>query len=109
MKITIEIPDWAEERHIYIMAGIELLAKREVGQPLMIKTRRCRACGKCCMDLLSGHPMGLSEEGHCAHLTKEPGANDMYVCGMHSHRPFGCCVADPTKVLDCPIKYKVTE
>jgi hypothetical protein len=109
MKIEIEIPEWAEERHIYVMAGIELLAKKEYCKPLMIKTERCNACGKCCMDLPPKHPMGVTEEGWCNYLVKEPGNNNMYVCGMYSHRPFGCCVAEPYNIPDCPVKYEVIE
>lgn len=63
MKIEFEVPDWAIGRHIYIFAGNELLAKKEVrivhenGEhvakylPLKIKPEdgRCTGCGSCCI------------------------------------------------------------
>ena len=64
MQITIDIPDWAKERHIYVFAGDELLAIQEihtvhqdgehvlVRQPLRVKPDdgRCNGCGVCCND-----------------------------------------------------------
>ena len=60
--ITVDIPEWAKERNIYVFAGRELLASQEVliihqdgkhvpvRQPLMIKPEdgRCTGCGSCC-------------------------------------------------------------
>jgi len=60
--IELEIPAWAKNRHIYIFAGDELLAFKEVRivhhegehvpirQPLIVKTHdgRCTGCGTCC-------------------------------------------------------------
>lgn len=62
--ITMDIPEWAKDKHIFIFAGSELLAKKEVRvirqdgklvtvrQPLMIKSEdgRCDGCGICCED-----------------------------------------------------------
>jgi hypothetical protein len=105
MKIEVEIPDEYAVRHIYIMAGIEPVAKKEVGKEWAVKTDSCSMCGKCCMDLPPHHPMGLTEEGHCVHLEKE---NDTtYICGMRIHRPLGCCLADPTWRDDCSVRYEV--
>lgn len=30
-KITIELPEWAEGRHIYVLASVELLVVKYVG------------------------------------------------------------------------------
>lgn len=64
-KITLEIPKWAFGRHIYILAGTELLGKMEFRRekiredrllikeyylPLKVKPNdgRCNGCGDCC-------------------------------------------------------------
>ena len=40
MKITLDIPEWGEKRHIYIFAGREVIARKLVDQPLKIETPR---------------------------------------------------------------------
>ena len=63
MKITLDIPEWAIGKHIYILAGQELLAIKEARVkkdhtifylPLKVKPEkgRCVGCGSCCK---SGH------------------------------------------------------
>jgi hypothetical protein len=87
MKIEIEIPDWADERHIYIMAGIELVAYKLLYEPWHVKTARCIMCGACCMNLkLSYFPM---TGGTCDHLL-EPLGDGVRECGQGATRPFIC-------------------
>ena len=73
MKIEINLPEWVEEKHIYIMAGIELVAKKYLGQLWEIKTSRCISCGKCC--------------GDCKHLKNNQ-------CSLALERPFRCCITN---------------
>lgn len=61
-RIEIDIPDWAKERHIYVFAGDELLAFKEIrtvhheGKHISIRQKtlikdhdgRCTGCGSCC-------------------------------------------------------------
>jgi hypothetical protein len=105
MKIEIEIPDKYAERNIYVFAGIEVVAKKEIGKYWEVKVESCSMCGKCCMDLPPNHPLGLTDDGHCVHLTKEK--EGVYICGMRLHRPLGCCITDPTWREDCSIKHEV--
>ena len=91
MKIELDLPDWTEERAIYIMAGIELVAYKIPGQKWKIKTGRCNQCGKCCMNLRKTHPFPVIN-GRCVYLVREPGKEERYRCGLGIQRPFGCCV-----------------
>jgi len=110
-KITVELPDWTEERLIYILAGIELVAYKYPNKPLMVKTERCDMCGKCCMDLNSKHFFEVVD-GKCEHLIKEVGNNKRWLCRLGISRPHSCCGApdllhSQNKIPDyCSIKYK---
>ena len=49
MRIEIDIPDWADERHIRILAGRELAAAKLAHEDFWrVKDVRCNHCGKCC-------------------------------------------------------------
>ena len=103
-RIEIEIPEWAKDNNIYIMAGMNLLAYRYRGGPLMVKTDLCSMCGKCCMELDNRHPF-VTETGGCKYLTKEVGDNDRWLCGLHGFRPHGCAVTTPER-NDCTVKFE---
>lgn len=91
MQITIDIPEWAQERIIYVIAGLELLASKEPGKPLMIKNKRCVRCGKCCMNVPKNHTMGINENGDCAQLEYDKKIGK-YTCGMKYYKPLPCCI-----------------
>jgi hypothetical protein len=108
MKIEIEIPDWCDERHIYIMAGTELAAYRLAGSDLFhIKSERCANCGWCCGE----HPQLIvpGQKKGCFFLNR---IGTVTACSLGPYRPFACCWADPvlTKHPDalshCSIRYK---
>jgi hypothetical protein len=104
--ITIEIPDWAEERNIYVLAGIELLAYQEVGKPLMVKTERCSMCGECCCGMEEGsHFFGVVDE-HCEHLKKEVGNNNRWYCNLKYYRPIACCTSIKGTDDYCTVKFE---
>lgn len=95
--ITIEVPDWAEERHIRVFAGLELLAYAPFGGEVHVKAARCNQCGYCCEAYRPG----------CGHLVR---AGDKRFCGLGMQRPFDCCSSDPVlnKTGDedrCSIRY----
>jgi len=94
-KITIELPEWAEKRHIYIMAGIEELAvKKAYSNELLIKTVQCNHCGECCknIDRPETFPFPVVD-GHCAYLKiYTDGKTD---CGRGIAMPFSCSVEIP--------------
>ena len=107
MKIEFELPDWAEERGIYIFAGIEKLGYKFPDEKLYIKTSRCNMCGKCCMNLKThSHPI---VDGKCIHLKKEVGNNPRWLCRLGLNRPFGCGLGTPSNMPECTEKYEVVE
>lgn len=102
MKIEVEIPDWVEERHIRIFAGIEEVAKKYHGQPWQVKVSRCNMCGTCCRNVPDNWRHGKdSKTGWCANLVYY--ANE-YRCGID--RPFTCCAGDFTGEDFCSVKWK---
>lgn len=111
MKITIEIPDWAKDRHIYILAGIESLAfKSAFENEVWVKETTCNFCGACCQNLPhSKSAQPLDENGNCTNLVKY---GDRYECSLGMHRPFGCSIFDPVVYRwpngeqVCSIRYK---
>ena len=82
MRLNFELPAWCDEKHIYVIAGKELIAyqeaivKHEDGQhvvsysPLKVKTERCNGCGQCCKDCVfvrsDGCPFGEQIPLKCA-------------------------------------------
>jgi len=94
-KITIELPRWAKDRNIYVLAGIELLAYRLRGGKLMIKVSRCSKCGKCCMNLKPIRKIFPPiVDGKCVFLTKQ---GPEYICGLGVMRPHSCNIGVPSK------------
>jgi len=89
MKKTIKLPEWTDERNIYIFAGIELVIKRDLGE-WMVKTERCNKCGKCCIAV------------KCKHLILR--ANE-WLCKFDANRPFNCSVYEGLADY-CNIKWK---
>ena len=105
MKINIDIPDWTDERAIYVMAGIELVAYKLTGGKWNIKTGRCNMCGNCCQGL-ERHSWPTIN-GTCVHLKKEPGKdNPKYECSLRINRPFGCCVGVFAEVPGCTERFE---
>lgn len=109
-KLVLTLPDWAEERHIYVMAGMELLAYWPYphDKPLMKKTVRCNWCGWCCENLAERAGFEVDENGVCIHLDLVGGQKE---CSLAGSRPWKCCFSDPilTKLLNaeevCCIRY----
>jgi hypothetical protein len=105
MKIEVEIPDWAANRVIQILVGIERVAFKFPWQDsFSVKTSRCSQCGECCKRLNNNHMFPVID-GQCVHLKKEPGNNDKWKCGLGVARPYGCCVATPKSIPGCTEKY----
>lgn len=112
MKIILDIPEWAQERHIYILAGIELLAYKKFGtDELLVKTDRCNRCGDCCENI-AGKWLYSNGQGGCIYLQKEPGDTTQRSCMLRTERPLCCSISDPVlfKQKDaedwCSIRYK---
>lgn len=84
MRIHLELPDWIDDKHIYVMAGMELVAYELVGEKMMVKTSRCSQCGKCC------------EKLGCEHLEAD---GSRWRCGLAINRPFACCIARGADVI----------
>lgn len=97
MKLIIDIPDWALERHIRVFAGTELFLYKPTDSNIVYtKTARCNLCGWCCTDIKDKPwPFGVDDEGDCKYLDKR-NKNEM-LCKLGVARPFGCCFTDPVR------------
>lgn len=105
MKITLDLPDWVDERNLRIFAGMEPVAIRRPGGQWQIKTSRCSQCGRCCTNLGPNHMFPLIH-GQCIYLTKQPGKhNPRWDCGLGLARPYACCAATST-APHCTIRYE---
>lgn len=91
MKIELDIPEWAQERHIYVFAGIELLGVKTPGGPLKVKTGRCSMCGRCCKS--------------CEHLLT---IGQKRLCRLGSNRPFACGASEGPRphIPECTESYE---
>ena len=110
MKITIDIPEWAKDRNIYIMAGVEGLAvKRAADDFISIKTERCNYCGKCCREPYVAGAFPLDKNGACIYLEQ---IGPDFNCSLNQERPRVCCYSDPVVTGKpeaekyCSIRYK---
>lgn len=112
MKIEIEIPNWAAEQFISVMAGGELVAyKKPNDTVLYVKTDRCDSCGKCCMSLSKQFFLPTTD-GVCDYLGH---SGDKYLCTVYGKRPGACERSDPVLFHGekshgvCSIRYKKIE
>ena len=87
MEVNLTLPKWTKDKHIYVLAGMELVAYKLLDQPWKLKTSRCNMCGACCKG--------------CEHLKKN---GDKLICDLGSERPFCCCISVPERP-DCTEKY----
>ena len=95
MRIEIDIPEWADERAIHILAGIERVAyKLPWEDKWHVKTGRCSSCGRCCIKL------------ECKYLDEEPGDNDRFRCSEGMMRPFSCCISKPKSIPQCTVEFR---
>lgn len=103
MDVNLKLPDWVEERHIRVFAGIEEVAKKYHGKSWQVKIVRCQRCGTCCKHVSKNWHFGKdSKTGWCSKLVFY--ANE-YSCGMK--RPFTCCCGDAEGEDYCSIKWKM--
>lgn len=104
MKFVVDVPDWALGRHLYLFAGIELVAMKMYGEDQMwIKTDRCSMCGKCCGGFQKWY-FPQDENGICTCLKEEEDGKQG--CNLGVARPFYCAVADgQEKNSDCTVRY----
>ena len=112
MQIAFDLPDWALDRHIYILAGVELLAYKPSGENrLLIKTHRCNWCGWCCTNV-PRRAVPRKQDGSCENLVK---IGKTFECSLGIARPFHCNWSDPilTRFPDaedhCSIRYHEIE
>lgn len=105
MKVVLDLPDWVDERHIRIMAGVELVAIKRAGEDhWRIKDGRCNMCGDCCTGLKNHVYPTIN--GDCIHL-KPPNAHGQRECGIALYRA-RTCENDPREgqFKRCSITYK---
>lgn len=88
MRLVFDLPDWADERHIYILAGVEMVAYKLYGEETIhIKKTRCNQCGQCCEGLTRWY-FPLTDERACGYLHRLP---DHTECELGIGRPMVCC------------------
>jgi hypothetical protein len=111
MTKEVKLPKWCTPRNIYVMAGIELAAYRPYQGELQLKVGRCNMCGECCTGLdPRTHPFPvIGRRRQCVYLTKEPGNNPMWVCGLGHNRPWGCSTTVASANPGCTEKMEVYE
>jgi len=101
MKIEIEIPDWAAERQLTLLAGVELVARKSPREDYWeIKDQRCNFCGMCCHDFPTS-PYGNDDEGRCKKVFND---NGKWKCMAGTKRPYNCLM-DPSEEDFCCITY----
>lgn len=102
MRIELDLPDWVNERHIRIFAGIELVAFKLAHEDFWkVKDGRCQMCGECCTNL-KNH-LYPTINGECIHLGKDKG-DGKRPCNIALYRS-RACGADSRKCNH--ITYKV--
>jgi hypothetical protein len=108
MRVEIDLPDWCDERHIRIFAGIELAAQKLAQNDFFqVKDVRCNQCGKCCMNLKPDKHIYPVINGRCIHLKEV--ANGKFDCRIALYRSRTCGV-DPPHFIErgeCCITYEV--
>lgn len=95
MKVELELPEWTDDRHIWVIGGQEPVACRirikkkdgTITRRWYIKTSRCNLCGKCCMNLDPDH-LFVNENGTCQFLEDVGGGQ--LECHMPFGMPWGC-------------------
>lgn len=85
MRITFDLPDWVDERHIRVFAGIEEVARKLKGRPPEVKVVRCILCGKCCV----GCQYLKERKGY-----KQPNGKWAMMCSLNEGRPQSCANND---------------
>lgn len=100
-QVMQNLPDWAKERRIMILAGTELLAVKLPWSNWKVKKIRCDNCGHCCMTYPST-PWGVDNEGKCLKLEKQ---GDKWICTAGIQKPYNC-LQDPNSESECCIEYE---
>lgn len=101
-QMILNLPDWAKNQQIMVLAGMELLVYYVPGDKIQIKKVRCNFCGDCCLDY-PDTPYGVDDEGKCNKLEFD---GDKWICLARFHKPYNC-LHDPLKenVPDCNIEH----
>ena len=98
------LPEWTDERHIWIIAGQEpygyresVVVKTKKGRERKYrwwkKTGRCSLCGKCCMNLRKNWIWGVDKKGTCLRLV-EGNPGEFYCDPNKGGMPWGCLKGD---------------
>jgi len=108
MRVELDLPDWVDERHIRIMAGVELVAQKLAQNDYwQVKETRCNHCGKCCMGFKTAKHFYPVVNGRCIHLKERP--DGKYDCSIALYRS-RACGDDPAHFIErgeCCITYKI--
>lgn len=92
MKIELELPDWVQEKVIYIFSSNQMVATKQPDGNWFVVTKPCVNCGKCC-SRYNEKPFQCNENGKCPYLEEYPDGTTH--CKLGAYRPFGCSVDNP--------------
>lgn len=106
MKIILDLPEWADDQRITILAGMEMIAQKAPWETKWhVKDARCNNCGECCMMLNpTDIKYAVDEEGKCEHLYRE--IDGRWLCGATYDKPYRCLMdPHPGNAPNCAITY----
>lgn len=99
MRVTFEIPKYAYNKRLFLLAETELIGVMQLhlGQKKpLVKVVRCNLCGVCCKaPYINGLRLPRKEDKpeECLYLTvNEKGVE---YCPLGKSRPFVCCIGEP--------------
>ncbi len=103
MILTIKIHDRFIGRRLILLAGTELIAKKEPTDEFwQVKESSCNLCGECCMDE-PNTVYGNDDEGKCNKLVQY---GNTWECTAGVNKPYNCLDDPSPKDYPCSITYK---
>lgn len=116
MEIKFKLPDWTDERHLFVIAGQEPVLKRirrvdkqgNVTYTWYKKAVRCNLCGRCCMNLKSTHRWGVDENGTCLRLI-EGNPGEFWCDPNKGSMPWDCLKGDNEGEEFCCLEWEIID
>ena len=107
MRIELDLPDWVENKNIYVFANFELAARKITGKEWEVKIGRCNHCGECCKHYYDRKGvLPTTKKGGCKNLEQRA---DGWWC--KTRIPISCLVSNlnPKADYPCSVKWKTID